>query len=205
MSIARALSTVVAMTAIVATTACHAAGPRAGSEIRHETRSTGDAWHATTRAPIRIGERTSWITIDEDVELDAAGRLIGAELRVRDDAGSPAVHVVFDPPARKVSVDRAGRHDEWTVPAGDAPWILEPVRGPDGRAIPTPLVAWTTYRAAERTEWVRLVRPLAQDSFVVPRDQHVVDETVILGDEAVDVNESFVRRMRMGAPVVPPV
>lgn len=200
MSISQAMGAAAAMIASVTlATACHAASraPQPDSEARRESRGGGEAWHATTRAPIRQSQGMSWVTVDEDVELDATGRLTMAVLRVRDDTGSPQVHVTFDVSARRVAVERGGRHDEWCVP-GDEPWILEPVRGPGGRAIPTPLVAWTTYRATRRSEWVRLVRPLAQQTLVVPRDQHVVDTTVLLGDEAVEVDDSFVRRMPIG-------
>ena len=77
---------------------------------------------------------------------------------------------------------------EWHIP-GDEPWILGPVESPAGAIVPTALVAWTTYRATRDTEWVRLVLPLEQKSYVVPRDQYVVDHTVIVGNHALEVDD----------------
>jgi hypothetical protein len=94
-------------------------------------------------------------------------------------------------------VERAGRRVDWTVP-GDEPWVLAPVRGPAGEEVPTPLVAWTTYRATRDAAWVRLVLPLEQKSYLVPRDQYVVERTVIVGDQAVEVDDHFVRSIKIG-------
>jgi hypothetical protein len=173
------------------------AAPQPGSEARLETQFPGESWHASTRAPVPSGGRLAWISIEEDVRLDPSGRLSHAVTRSRDDANLPEVKVTFDPPSRTVVVERAGRRIEWTVP-GDEPWILAPVKGPAGEVVPTPLVAWTTYRATRDTEWVRLVLPLEQKSYVVPRDQYVVDRAVVVGDQAVEVDDHFVRTITIG-------
>ncbi len=192
------VAAVAAVATILLATGCrHDGAPQPGSEARLETRYPGESWHADTRAPISSGGRVAWVSIEENVRLDPSGRLFHAETRTRDDSGAPEVTVTFDPPSRTVVVDRAGRHIEWTVP-GDEPWILAPVEGPAGEAVPTPLVAWTTYRATRGAEWVRLVLPLEQKSYVVPRDQYVVDRTVIVGDQAVEVDEHFVRSITIG-------
>ena len=175
----------------------HDPSPQPGSEARLETQFPGEAWHADTRAPVPSGGRLAWISIHEDVRLDPQGRLVHAETRSRDDAGSPEVKVTFDPPTRTVVVERAGRRVEWQVP-GTEPWILAPAKGPGGEAVPTPLVAWSTYRATRDNEWVRLVLPLEQRSYVVPRDQYVVDQTVVVGEQAVDVDDHFVRSIKIG-------
>ena len=173
------------------------ASPQPRSEARLETRLPGESWHAETRAPVPSGGRLAWIAIQEDVRLDPEGRLVHAETRSRDDGGSPEVKVTFDPPSRTVVIERAGRHHEWQVP-GAEPWILAPVRGPAGEAVPTPLVAWSTYRATRDSEWVRLVLPLEQKSYVVPRDQYVIDQTVVVGEQAVEVDDFFVRSITIG-------
>ncbi len=173
------------------------ASPQPGSEARREAQLSGETWHADTRAPVPSGGRLAWISIEEDVRLDSQGRLVHAETRARDDVSSPEVKVTFDPPSRTVVVERAGRRVAWQVP-GDEPWILAPVQGPAGEVVPTPLVAWSTYQATRNNEWVRLVLPLEQRSYVVPRDQYVVDQTVIVGDQAVDVDEHFVRSITIG-------
>jgi len=175
----------------------HDPSPQPGSEARREARFPGESWHADTRAPIPSGGRLAWISIEESVRLDSHGRLVHAETRSRDDANSPEVKVTFDPPSRTVVVERAGRRVEWRVP-GDEPWVMAPAKGPAGEVVPTPLVAWSTYRATRDHEWVRLVLPLEQRSYVVPRDQYVVDQTVIVGDQAVDVDEHFVRSITIG-------
>lgn len=171
--------------------------PQPGSEARREPQFSGESWHADTRAPVPSGGRLAWISIEENVRLDARGRLVHAETRARDDVSSPEVKVTFDPPSRTVTVERAGRRIEWQVP-GDEPWVLAPARGPAGELVPTPLVAWSTYRATRSNEWVRLVLPLEQRSYLVPRDQYVVDQTVIVGDQAVDVDDHFVRSITIG-------
>jgi len=175
----------------------HESAPQPASEARRETQFPGESWRADTRAPVPSGGRLAWISIEEEVRLDPSGRLVHAETRARDDARAPEVKVTFDPPSRTVVVERAGRRIEWSVP-GDEPWILAPAKGPAGEAVPTPLVAWTTYRATRETEWVRLVLPLEQKSYVVPRDQYVVDQTVIVGDQAVEVDDHFVRSITIG-------
>ncbi len=175
----------------------HEMSPQPGSEARLETEFPGESWHADTRAPVPSGGRLAWISIEENVRLDSQGRLVHAETRSRDDAHSPEVKVTFDPPSRTVVVERAGRRIEWQVP-GDEPWVLAPAKGPAGEVVPTPLVAWSTYRATRNHAWLRLVMPLEQRSHVVPRDQYVVDQTVIVGDQAVDVDEHFVRSITIG-------
>ena len=171
--------------------------PQPDSEVRREAQFPGESWHADTRAPVPSAGRLAWISIEEKVRLDSQGRLVHAETVARDDAKSPEVKVTYDPPSHTVVVERAGRRSEWQVP-GDEPWILAPARGPAGEVVPTPLVAWSTYQATRDHEWVRLVLPLEQRSFVVPRDQYVVDQTVIIGDQAVDVDELFVRSITLG-------
>ena len=173
------------------------AAPQPNSEAHREARFSGEFWHADTRAPVLSGGRLAWISIAEDVRLDREGRLVHAETRARDDAGAPEVTVTFDPPSHTVAVERAGRRIAWSVP-GDEPWILAPVHGPGGEAVPTPLVAWTTYRATRHSAWVRLVLPLEQRSYLVPRDQYVVERTVIVGVQAVEVDDQFVRSINIG-------
>jgi len=189
-----------AIEALGALAACRrggAAEPQPACEVRKEAGDALEEWHATTRAPVPAGRATVWVTIDETVKIDAAGRLVFAETRLHDDISTPETRVVFDPPHHRVALDRAGRHVEWSVP-GDEPWILAPAATPFGSPVATPLVAWVTYRAAERHASLRLVRPLDQESFVVPRDQYVVDQTVVIGDQAVEVDESFVRGITIG-------
>lgn len=155
------------------------------------------SWHATTRAPVPSGNRLAWISIEESVRLDPTGRLVHAETRAHDQGGSPDVHVTFDVPSHSVTVEQAGKVSSWTVP-GNEPWILGPVTGPQGEVVPTPLVAWTTYRATKESEWVRLVTQTPHTSYVVPRDQYVVGTTVVVGDQAIEVDEQFVRSIKIG-------
>lgn len=169
------------------------------SEARLETQSSGESWHSDTRAPAgRNALQNGWMSIAEDVRLDASGRLVHAETRARGEApNSLETKVTFDPPSRTVVVEREGKRTEWSVP-GDEPWVLAPVTAPAGTTVPTPLVAWTTYRASRDAQWVRLILPLEQKSYVVPRDQYVVGGTVIVGDQAVDVDAHFVRSIQLG-------
>ena len=175
----------------------HDASLQPGSDVRLEPQLPGESWHASTKAPVSIAGRLTWLSIEEEVRLDPEGRLVHAETRSGDDARTPEMKVTFDRPSHKVVVERAGRLLEWEVP-GDEPWILAPATGPAGGVVPTPLIAWTTYRATRNSEWVRLVLPLEQKSYVVPRDQYVIDQTVIVGDQAVEVDEHFVRSISIG-------
>ncbi|MDB4943715.1 MAG: hypothetical protein JWP97_3249 [Labilithrix sp.] len=173
-----------------------AADPQPGSEARLERREPGESWHATTRAAIPSGNRLAWIAVEEDVRLDPAGRLVHAETRTRDGAEAQ-ITVTLDAPSHTVVVDRGGKRETWTVP-GDEPWIIAPVQGARGEKVPTPLVAWSTYRTTRDAEWVRLVLPLEKKSYVVPRDQYVVGSTVIVADQAIEVDEQFVRTIVLG-------
>lgn len=173
------------------------ARPGASSEARQQTDAEGETWHASTRLRASARSLATWATIEERVRFDAAGHLVRGETWARDDAGNPEVHVVFDRPARTVVIERAGRRVEWIVP-GEEPWILAPVHGPTGEPVATPLAAWVTYRATLNHEWVRLIHPLEQRSYVVPRDQYVVGTTVIVGDQAVEVDELFARSIDFG-------
>jgi hypothetical protein len=171
--------------------------PELGSEARRDPAPAGggEAWRATTRVPA-AGAR-GWVSVREEVRLDASGRLLFADTRVTDDAGSPEVHVTCDAAGGRIVVERAGRRVELAV-SGAEPWILAPVRGPSGEVIATPLVAWVTWRASQRAEWLRLIEPLEQTTWVVPRDQYVVGTTVIVGDEGVEVDDRFVREIAIG-------
>jgi hypothetical protein len=144
---------------------------------------------ASSPGEFRVAEtHLGRISIAEEMRLDPSGQLVHAEIRVRDDAGYVEESFTFDPPSRTVVIERSGRRVAWSVP-GDEPWILAPLTGPSGEVVPTPLVAWATYRVTANTEWVRLVLPREQRSYVVPRDQYVVDGTVIVGDHAVVVDD----------------
>ena len=187
------------LVSVLADVACRPAeaAPQPGSEASLDTSFTGQSWHATTRAPIPSGNRLAWISIEENVRLDPTGRLVHAETRSRDEADAPPVKVTFDAPSRTVTVNRDGKDSSWTVP-GDEPWILAPITGPHGEVVPTPLVAWSTYLATKDHEMVRLVLPLEHKSYVVPRDQYVVGNTVVVGEQAIDVDEQFVRSIKIG-------
>lgn len=167
------------------------------ADVHREAVPRGEIWRATTTTRGK-GPRPSWVTIREEARLDSSGKLLGSETRIADDIGSPEVRVMTDLADRRVIVERSGRHVEWSVPDTNEPWILTPVRGPAGETIPTPLVAWTTWRATRHAEWVRLVNPLEQKTFIVPRDQYVVDQTVIVGEEPVQVDDQFVRSIAIG-------
>lgn len=195
----------VALVLAVAAMACgkqQQAQPEPGSEVRQEAHESGETWRASTKLRDNSRSRVTWVTIDEEVRLDSTGRLLYAQTHSRDDVGTPEVRVTFDASAHNVVVERGGRRVEWKVP-GEQPWILAPVRSPAGDPIVTPLVAWTTYRATHNSEWVRLIRPLDQQTHVVPRDQYVVGSTVLVGDQAVEVDERFVRTITFGGASFP--
>lgn len=178
--------------------ACHGreALPEVGADVSREPIAAGEVWRGTTTSPGSSG-RPSRVTVREEVQLDREGRLVRADTLVRDDIGSPEVRFLLEPREHRVVVERGGRRTEWSVP-GDEAWIIAPVRGPAAEPIPTPLVAWTTWRATRKSEWARLVAPLEQRSFVVPRDQHVVEQTVLVGETWAEVDEHFVRSIRLG-------
>ncbi len=190
------LLAIVALSAVVLASGCRTrdGALQPASEARLDEQASGEAWHADTRAPVAAG----WISIAEDVRLDPSGRLMHAVTHARDEGSSAEFKVTFDPPSRTVVVERAGSRVEWSVP-GDEPWIVAPVKGFSGEVVPTPLVAWTSYRATRDNPTVRLVMPLEQKSYVVPRDQYVVDRTVVVGEQAIEVDDKFVRSIKIGS------
>lgn len=183
--------------AVVSAMACKSRNSsHLASQAHREASTTGETWTSTTHAR-GTDLRMPGVTIREQVRFDAKGRLAFADTHVQANNALAETHIICEPGEHRVIVERGGQRVEWIVP-GDEPWILAPVRGLAGQPIATPLVAWATWRTTRDSEWVRLVSPLDQRSDVVPRDQYVVDRTVIVGDQAVEIDAQFVQSISIG-------
>ncbi len=154
---------------------------------------TGETWRGKTVLP----SNGTWVTVDEEVTLDASGRLLHAFTRVTDEGGIPESTWV-ERGTDTVTIERGPEVRRFHPPV-DRPWIYAAVHGSDGAHIATPLCAWTTYRVAAKESNVRLVE--GRTSSVVPSDQLVVDTengtTLAIGEDGVDVDARFIQTLRL--------
>jgi hypothetical protein len=169
----------------------------AGSSARVERRpgaDGGEVLHGETVVATGGGARCRVV---EDATLDARGRLVGAVI-VSEGCGAP----------ERVSLDavrgtvRWGSGEVWRAPT-DKPWVYEPPRAIAGRALPTPVAAWVTLRAAALGPWARVVRAEVGESYETATEQIAsateVGVTAVVGDDGADADAAFVERVRIGA------
>lgn len=153
---------------------------------------TGETWRGKTVLP----HGDTWVTVDEEVTLDARGHLVHAFTRVREDGGL-AESTWIERATDTVTIER-GEDVRRFHPPTDRAWTYAAVSS-HGAHIATPLCAWAAYRATEGAEMVRLVE--GGTSTVLPADQLVVDtengSTVAMGDEGVDVDARFIRTLHL--------
>ena len=141
---------------------------------------------------------TGPVTIDEEIVLADDGTLVRAYTSLQENGEE--TRTWYEPRAELVTTTaRAGTHHEH-VPRGDAPWVYGPVHTARGEAIGTPLAALAMERASQQR--TRLLRVGPAGSQLVPVDQLVVatgenTSTVVLGDDAVDVDRIGVRSLHL--------
>ena len=178
-------------------TGCTDKTPAPHSEARRDTDASGDCWRATTHVPITRGPKDHFVSVEESVCIDSTGKLISAEVAYDRGSRGKTERVLYDFPGRSIVVDHDGTASRIQV-SGDEPWILPSAVTPSGERVVTPLVAWVTYRAARGSEWVRPVFPDRRRSYVAPRDQFLIDQVVIIDDDAVEVDDRFVQSWLVG-------
>jgi hypothetical protein len=150
----------------------------------------------------------------EEATLDASGRLVEAEATLSPMAAGhapqDAIRVSFRPERDAIEVIAPARHLEWSVPH-DLPWawlplLTAPLPSGQGRApIATPLGARVAFRAADGGRVVRMLDLGALRAQTLTADQLVVTDgdgegaTVVLGDDAIDVENGTPRRLHLSA------
>lgn len=200
-----AAAAVVTVTAVTcglgsAVRAPDAASPRSGRAEtavlqRAEHVADGTVWRAQTTLPLGSG---AWVTIDEEAVVDDDEALVRAFTHVRTAAGETTTW--YDPRAGLVTTE-SGEGTTYRRTPTDARWVYGPVHTPGGEPLGTPLAAWVTYRAATHASQLRVVDE--GGSALVPIDQLVVPTeqggTVLVGDDSVDVDGTFVASLRLQA------
>jgi hypothetical protein len=175
---------------------------RFGSQSRVErvvSRDGADVLHATTELAPADGAPTR---IEEWVRLDAAGRLVRAEIaRVGGQPAGSWDRLVLDAATGTIAATRRGQTDRWTVATG-APLVYAGLLDGRGKIVATPVAAWIAFRATALSPQVRVLFLDARRSYLAPRDQVAVPTeigtTVVLGDDGADVDGSgFVARVRV--------
>lgn len=162
-----------------------------GSEVLHGRTEIGGAEGAPVRA-----------IVIEEVEIDAAGRLVSADISLLDGEEGADVEkrVHLDPAKASIRIDGLSGTSVWSAP-DDAPWVYAPLvtGGPQGVAIATPVAAWVTLRAIEAAPNARVVDSDGLWSNLTPADQLVVEDGasrfVVVGDDVIEINGDLVASM----------
>lgn len=96
----------------------------------------------------------------EDVELDADGRLVWADLSLRNTIGQTVIEkrITLDVAAGEIHVTRPAGYAVWPVP-NDVPWIYYPFASDMFFGLPTssPVAAWVIARGAAAEDQARWV------------------------------------------------
>jgi hypothetical protein len=142
----------------------------------------------------------------ERAKLDAAGKLVHLEATVASTDGEPDARIVLDAPSGQVQIATRTMHVEWRVP-NDLPWVWAPIlTAPATRApIATPVVARVELRAVGTGSPVRVIDLGALTSYAVAADQLVVRDvdavgaTVVVANDAVQVEDGVPRALHLAA------
>ncbi|MRG92314.1 hypothetical protein [Polyangium spumosum] len=150
--------------------------------------------HGETR--IMLASRAERQVI-EDVTLDARGRIVRAEITTTSSAANePTVSLRLAPSEGLARITSGTSEASFRVPT-DAPWVYT---GLAAEIPATPIAAWVAKRGAETAPWLRVISASQARSFLTPLDQVVVrtesGATVVLGRDAADTDEVFVRHLR---------
>jgi hypothetical protein len=160
---------------------------------------------------IGMTELASGARLVEQATLDQSGRLVEADATLTPAGAAdpgPVTRVVFRPGRRSVELSTPALHLEWSVP-DDLPWVWAPLLTAPSRStshpapIATPLGARVAFRAAEAGRSVRLLDLGALEHHTLTADQLVITDgdsaTVVLADDAVDVDHGSPRRLHLAA------
>lgn len=179
----------------------------AGS-VRAESRVTrsiatdgGETLHGTTE--VRLAGEAHPLVITETAKLGPDGRLISSVSELRSGPrGEELVRSVrLDAKSGMIST-RDDRGESVMVAAVDQPWVVENLFAgtlPIAESA-TAVQAWIARRSIDAGERVRVIDVGARRSFVTLAGQVVMEDggsrkLVILGDEVVEVDSSFVRSL----------
>jgi hypothetical protein len=155
------------------------------------------------RATTEVSLRGQPAVIEEEAQIDAAGKLVDAEMTIA--RGGARRTLRYDARAGFAQVLGSERFQT----PNDAPWVYGPA-DIDGDRVATPVAAWVAMRAVasarargEESTTLRWVDAQGRVSHLVPADQVTVDTeggtTVVLGDDGVDVGKDFLIELRMAA------
>jgi hypothetical protein len=179
-------------------------GPAGSSEVTRERAEGGpEVLHGSTDLAGRIDGSTRLIA-REEVQIDARGRLLHAELIVGNPGAADEARYTLDANGGTVHVERSGSASfDWRVPV-DAPWLYAPAFDGGGALVVTPVGAWVALRAASAAgaaNVVRVLEPEQQRTYLMTVDQVAVatelGTTVALGYDGVDADARFINELRL--------
>ncbi|WP_433937130.1 hypothetical protein AB3662_21050 [Sorangium cellulosum] len=155
-----------------------------------------------SRGPAAAGALPPGGVLREYAELDAAGRLVYADVSLSDAAGV-VKRMILDPQHGAALLRRAGLASGFVrIPTGEAT-IYAPVS-----STVTPVAAWVARRAAQAAPSIRLFDHVAAASHEILSDQLVVedgrDTFVVLGDAALSVDDEFITSLPLGEVAAEP-
>lgn len=181
-------------------------GAHARSQVRRTVRADGsETLRGATSIGGAPGSPPQALAIEE-VEIDAAGRLVSADIALSSGAQGAGIEkrVHLDPSKGIVRIADARGVKSWRASV-DAPWIYAPlVADPlPGRPMATPVAAWATLRAVAEAPRARVIHCDRLWTSLVPRDQLVVEDGAtrfaVLGEDAIEADEGFVVAMRLNS------
>jgi hypothetical protein len=181
------------------------AGIMASSRVEHRVVSGGgEALHGTTS--VTLAGAAHPVVLDETAQIDASGRLVlaTAELRSGPHAAQLVRSIRLDAAAGAVKVRDEKGERSWRVPS-DQPWIYQGLFSdiaPESSDV-TAVQAWVARRAAHSAERLREVHVAGREHHLTVADQVAFadgsSEWIVLGDEAIETDEGFVRTLRWKA------
>jgi hypothetical protein len=177
-------------------------GGRVRSTIERVVRADGSEvlYGRTEIGGLECAEGLVGAVVIEEVEIDAGGRMISADIALVSGEDEVEKRIHLDPAKGLVRIDGRAGKSVWRAP-DDAPWAYAPltVDGHEGAPIATPVAAWVTLGAVTAAPNARVIDVEGQRTDLIPADQLVVDDGearfVVLGDEAIEADADFIVAM----------
>jgi hypothetical protein len=183
-----------------------AGGAEAHSRVERTLRADGsEVLRGRTEIGGPRGAKVRAIAIEE-VEIDAQGRLVSADVSLVSGAEGSEVkkRVHLDPAKGLVRIAGPRGTSSWRAPT-DAPWAYAPLTADGLPAMPiaTPVAAWVTLRAVGAAPSARVIDCDGPWTSLIPADQLVVEDGaarfVVLGDDAIEANQDFIVSMQLNS------